>query len=441
MIDMEKGKLHEIESRILKRLKGKFVNIKSEKKQKDIIGGIAKAFLPDISSDEIDLMLRDILDLSPINELLISETIEDIMINNTNSIFVYDSKEGFKKLEFKIESNEDLEFLVDKFKLFATNETSNGNILDIQLPSKSRANVISSPEGYNVTVRNFKPNPLSIIDLINSGELDYQVAARLWIYIDGFGVRPANILISGMPAAGKTTLLNSLFSFFRPEERIISIEETYELDIKTQQNCVRLQTSLDMPMVDLVKNSLRMRSDKVIIGEVRGEEANDMITAMNIGKNVLGTIHGSSSRDVVNRLQNSPMNVPKDIIPVLDVILTIGRVYENKNAKRKVVQISEISGIESQVLLSDVYKFDYKTHKALEITQSVTYRDNISQILGISPVSFISEENIRANMLYNMNKKGIRSIEGISNIVKEYYKDHESTLKKLGLNVKPAIEI
>jgi hypothetical protein len=77
----------------------------------------------------------------------------------------------------------------------------------------------------------------------------------------------------------------------------------------------------------------------------------------------------------------------------------------------------------------------------LEITQSVTYRDNISQILGISPVNFISEENIRANMLYNMNKKGIRSIEGISNIVKEYYRDHESTLKKLGLNVKPAIEI
>ncbi len=441
MIDMEEGKLREIESRILKRLKGKFVNIKNEKKQKDIIGGIAKAFLPDISSDEIDLILKNILDLSPINDLLTSETIEDIMINNTNSVFIYDSRDGFKKLDFKIESNEDLEFLVDKFKLFTTNETSNGNILDIQLPSKSRANVISSPEGYNVTIRNFKPNPLSIIDLINSGELDYQVAARLWIYIDGFGVRPANILISGMPAAGKTTMLNSLFSFFRPEERVISIEETYELDIKTQQNCVRLQTSLDMPMVDLVKNSLRMRSDKLIIGEVRGPEANDMITAMNIGKNVFGTIHGSSSRDVINRLQNSPMNVPKDIIPVLDVILTIGRVYENKNVKRKVVQISEISGIESQILLSDIYKFDYKTHKALEITQSVTYRDNISQILGISPVSFINEENIRANMLYNMNKKGIRSIEGISNIVKEYYKDQESTLKKLGLNVKPAIEI
>ncbi|MCL4381793.1 Flp pilus assembly complex ATPase component TadA [Candidatus Marsarchaeota archaeon] len=441
MMDMEEGKLREIESRILKRLKGKFVNIKNEKKQKDIIGGIAKAFLPDISSDEIDLILKNILDLSPINDLLTSETIEDIMINNTNSVFIYDSRDGFKKLDFKIESNEDLEFLVDKFKLFTTNETSNGNILDIQLPSKSRANVISSPEGYNVTIRNFKPNPLSIIDLINSGELDYQVAARLWIYIDGFGVRPANILISGMPAAGKTTMLNSLFSFFRPEERVISIEETYELDIKTQQNCVRLQTSLDMPMVDLVKNSLRMRSDKLIIGEVRGPEANDMITAMNIGKNVFGTIHGSSSRDVINRLQNSPMNVPKDIIPVLDVILTIGRVYENKNVKRKVVQISEISGIESQILLSDIYKFDYKTHKALEITQSVTYRDNISQILGISPVSFINEENIRANMLYNMNKKGIRSIEGISNIVKEYYKDQESTLKKLGLNVKPAIEI
>ena len=162
---------------------------------------------------------------------------------------------------------------------------------------------------------------MSILDLINSGVLDYEMAARLWLYADGLKVRPANLLIGGVPAAGKTTLLNAMFSFFRPEQRIVTIEETYELDTSTSQNSVNLETSEDVPMESLVKNALRMRPDLIIIGEVRGNEANDMITAMNIGKISMGTIHGSSSRDIINRLQHTPMNVPMDIVPVIDAIV------------------------------------------------------------------------------------------------------------------------
>ena len=149
---------------------------------------------------------------------------------------------------------------------------------------------------------------------------DYSMAARLWLYVDGLKIRPANMLIGGIPGAGKTTLLNAMFSFFRPEQRIVTIEETYELNTSTQENCVNLQTSDDLPMEALVKSSLRMRPDLIIVGEVRGAEANDMMTAMNIGKISMGTIHASSSRDIVNRLEHTPMKVPIDIIPVIDVL-------------------------------------------------------------------------------------------------------------------------
>jgi len=121
------------------------------------------------------------------------------------------------------------------------------------------------------------------------------------------------------------------FSFFRPEERVVTIEETYELNTETQENCVRLETDPTISMEDLVKNSLRMRPDRIIIGEVRGAEAKDMMTAMNIGKIAMGTIHAATARDVVTRLQHTPMNVEMDIIPLIDVIIIVSQVFETVN--------------------------------------------------------------------------------------------------------------
>jgi Flp pilus assembly protein, ATPase CpaF len=399
----------------------------------ELVTNVAKSINADISDEQIGEIYKDMNDLSPITPQLINQDIEDIMINNTKNIFVYDSKVGQKKLESGFEDREQLARFVKKMKLYTTNQAAGGNIQDIHLPTGSRSNVIYSPEGYDITIRNFKKQTLSVIDLVNSGTFDYSIAARLWLYMDGFRVRPANILIGGMPAAGKTTLLNSLLSFTRPEQRIIAIEETRELDMSMQENAVSLETNNEMPMVELVKNSLRMRPDLVIIGEVRGEEANDMITAMNIGKIALGTIHSSSTRDIINRLEHSPMNVPKDIIPVIDALMVVSNVWENGKPHRKVIQISEITGIETQILLSDLYKFDYKTHKASPILPSVQYRDLLSGIMGVPPSDILAEENVRAAILAQLNRIGKRDIRSISEIVRDYYAEPDATLKKIGL--------
>ncbi len=337
-------------------------------------------------------------------------------------------------MDFKINSSNELEKFVAKLKLYKTNEIAKSNIIDVHIPNGSRANIISSPRGYDITIRNFRQEPFSIIDLINKGELTYKIAARLWLYVDGFKVRPANLIIGGMPGAGKTTLLNAMFSFFRPEQRIVTMEETYELNTEIHENCINLETSENLSLENLVKNCLRMRPDLMIIGEVRGAEANDMLTAMNVGKIVMSTIHASTTRDIVNRLTYSPMNVPIDIIPIIDALIIISQVYKNNKPIRKITQISEISGIETgKVLLSDLYKFDFKTEQASAMSPSITYRDILSNILGIPPQYIIKEEDIRAAILEKLNMLGKTSIKEINEIIKQYYKNPKQTLIDLKL--------
>ncbi len=434
--------LQRLEDVVLAKLKGRFANLRTPEERNELITSVLKSLSIEISNEEVQEVINDIADLAPINEMLVNDDVEDIMVNNTNNIFVQTSSEGCKKFGKKLENTDELCRFVDKLKLYATNEAAKGSILDVHLPTGSRANIISSPLGYDVTIRNFKKSPLSILDLINRREFDYDMAARLWLYVDGLKVRPANLLIGGMPAAGKTTLLNAMFSFFRPEQRIVTLEETYELDTETQENCVRLETSEDMSMEDLVKNALRMRPDMIIVGEVRGAEANDMITAMNIGKISMGTIHASSTRDIVNRLLHTPMNVPKDIIPVIDALVIVSLVYANGKPYRAITQVSEVSGIETQVLLSDLYKFDYRTFKGSAILPSVTYRDTVAKLLGIPPSDILGEERVRAVVLEKMNQLGKRDMRSINEMVKNYYDNPDETCKKLGVTgVSPVIKV
>jgi len=429
-----------IEDEVLKRMLGKFSQIADVERRNNLIGTIAKEIDPAISRSEVDELIDDVNNLDPITQLLIDEDIEDIMINNTKDIFVFNSKAGMTKINYNIEDRDQLRRFVSKLKLYMTNQEYKGNVIDIHMPNGSRANVVMSPVGYDVTIRNMKRTPLSIIDLINRNLLDYDIAARLWLYVDGLKVRPANLLIGGVPAAGKTTLLNAMFSFFRPEQRIVTIEETYELDTTIQENCVSLETSEDLPMEALVKNALRMRPDLIVIGEVRGAEANDMMTAMNIGKISMGTIHGSSSRDIINRLQHTPMNVPMEIITVVDAIVVVTPFYRRNLAYRKLTEITEISGVETQVLLSELYKYDYKTEKGSAILPSITYRDMLSNLLSIPPSSILAEERVRAIVLEKLNKLGIHDIRSISEIVKEFYDNPDAVLKKLDITgVEPVI--
>ncbi|MDE1851756.1 MAG: CpaF family protein [Candidatus Micrarchaeota archaeon] len=424
----------QFEGRVFELLEGKLSQYSDEADLLKNIETIAKTVNPAITQEEIDRVIADAKRFDPIDGYLHDENIEDIMVNNTRNIFVFKTGEGIAEAKERIPTRRDLNMFVKKLRMYATSDMASKHIFDVHMPNGSRANIVESPLGADITIRSFKKKAYSIIDLINRGELSYNMAGRLWVYSEGLKVRPANIVIGGTPGAGKTTLLNAMFSFFRPEERIVVIEETYELNTETQENCVRLETSPSVSLQDLLKNSLRMRPDMLIVGEVRGAEAQDMMVAMNIGKIAMSTIHASNTRDIITRLESSPMNIDKNSISLIDVLMVVSQVQEEQTYTRKVTQVSEVSGVETKVLLSDLFVYDYKTRRGSQILPSVTYRDNLSKLSGYSPSKIIEEEQRRAKILERLNKLGVRDLAGINNFCKEYYEDPERALAKIELS-------
>ncbi len=430
---MDEQSLLALEDAVLETLASKLIAIGDPEDTEKELRQIIKSISPSIDEDEIKYLVNEISRFYPVDKYLSDEDIEDIMINNTENIFLYTSSRGEIKADDKIESKKELNTFVKKLKMYATTDIAASNIFDVHLPNGSRANVVQSPLGADITIRNYRKHAMSIIELINREELSYNLAGRLWLYSEGLGTRPANLLIGGLPAAGKTTLLNAMFSFFRPEERIVVIEDTYELNTETQDNCVRLETGPDLTIRDLVQNSLRMRPDRIVIGEVRGEEAKDMMTSMNIGRISMSTIHASSARDIVTRLQHTPMNIEKDVIPLIDAMVVITQSREEGKVRRRVSQVSEVAGIETQVLLSDLYSFNYKTLSSSEIFPSVTYRDLLSRLTGLPPSEIVMEEQRRGRILEKLNSLGLRDLKSINEFCKDYYDDAEAAVKRIGL--------
>lgn len=420
------------ELKVFEKLEGRLGSIHDDAELYRYIESVVKSLDPSVDKTKIDAIVAAAKKFPPIDKYL-ADDVEDIMVNNTNSIFVYHTEVGQLKVEERIKSSEELEWFVKKLKMYATSSVANRHIFDVHLPNGSRCNIVDSPLGPDITIRNFKPNAYSIIDLVNYGELSFQLAARYWLYAEGLGIRPANLLIGGMPGSGKSTLLNAMFSFFRPESRIVVLEETYELNTSMQENCVRLETSPEVSLEDLLKNALRMRPDLIIIGEVRGREATDMMTAMSIGKAIMSTIHAHTTRDIVTRLENDPMNISKDTIPLIDSFTIVSQMSQGEKVVRKVTQVSETSGVENQVLLSDLYTFDYKTRSGSDILPSITYRDALSKATGRPPTEIIQEENRRAKILQKLNDLGMRDQRSINEFSKEYYDNPGKALLKIGL--------
>lgn len=244
-------------------------------------------------------------------------------------------------------------------------------MVDARLPDGSRVNAIIPPvaiDGPSITIRKFQKGKLAIEQLIEIGSLSKFMAE----FIRACVLSKFNILISGGTGTGKTTLLNALSGFIPEEERIVTIEDAAELMLE-QEHVVRLETKPAnveglgaIAIRDLVRNALRMRPDRIVVGEVRGGEAMDMLQAMNTGHDgSLTTLHANSSRDAISRLETmcmmSGMDMPLKVIrqqiaAAIDVIVQINR---EKDGTRKIIAITEVAGMEGDtVVLTDIFKFE-----------------------------------------------------------------------------------
>ncbi len=441
------GKWLWLSEKLLDRLRGKMTLIQHEDERREV----ASEALDDLSgelSDELRVrlanestrqtFLRHFLSYEIIEEFLKDPLVEDIMINSTESLFVHKTGQGLVKTEQHFSSSRAINLFVKKLIVFG-GRTELSPINDVELSEiRGRVNIALSPFGPQITITRAKERALSIIELIDKGLCTYDLAAQLWIYVEGLSIRPANILISGEPGSGKTTLLNALLSFIPWTHRVVIIEDTLELNTKFLETCSRMESYGNVTMTMLVKNSLRMRPDRVIIGEVRGEEARDLMTAINLGKYCMGTLHASTARETILRLQNEPMNVPETLTNLVDVFIVLKRLNLWGKVTRVIGEVVETAGMEKKmVLLSPVWTYDTTRRRAVETSPSSAYRDRLAQASGFLASHIIEETVRRTNLLRLLHMKvRLTDVTEVTKLCQAYVADADKALAQIGVTMK-----
>jgi pilus assembly protein CpaF len=315
-------------------------------------------------------ILDEVFGLGPLQPLLADPTISDILVNNSNIVYL-ERRGKLERASIRFTDDEHLMRIIDRIvSRIGRRVDESSPMVDARLSDGSRVNVIIPPlslDGPCVSIRRFGTDPLTEADLLDYGTITPDMLNLLKACVQG----KLNLLISGGTGAGKTTLLNVLSGYIPSSERIITIEDAAELQLK-QEHVVRLETR--PPNIEgkgaikqrqLVINSLRMRPDRIVVGEVRGDEAIDMLQAMNTGhEGSLTTVHANSPRDALSRIETmvsmANLNLPdkaarQQIASALQVVVQISRLPDGS---RKVVSISEITGMEGPIIsMQDLFTY------------------------------------------------------------------------------------
>ena len=299
------------------------------------------------------LLVRDKVGLGLLAPLLLDKQIEDISCSGTGPIFI--EHKLFKSIEsaFGFDTQEDLDgFVIALGEWIKRPVTVRSPIVDATLPDGSRINIVYgsdvSKRGSNFTIRKFSEVPTSVFELIEFGTMDYMMAAYLSFVLE----EGMNMFIAGATASGKTTTMNAITTFILPDKKIVSIEDTPELQVP-HKNWIRETTrgggkessGAEVGMFDLLKAALRQRPDRIIVGEIRGEEGAIAFQAMQTGHGVMSTFHAASVERLIQRLTGDPINIPKSYVDNLDVVLIQSAVkIAGKGMARRVLSINEIVG-------------------------------------------------------------------------------------------------
>ncbi len=319
-------------------------------------------------------VVDELLGFGPIHDLLLNPTISEIMVNGSQNLFV-ESNGVLRKTTRTFESDEQILLVIDRMLRTSGRRVDQSSpMVDARLPDGSRLNVILPPlsiDGPSVTIRKFLSGNLTTDDLIRQGSLS-EAAAE---FLEQAVANKMNILVSGGTGTGKTTILNILSSFIGRSERVVTIEDAVELTLH-MPNLVRLESRPansegigEVDIRDLVRNSLRMRPDRIVVGEVRGSETIDMLQAMNTGhEGSLSTVHANSPRDALRRLETmvllSGAELPlrairEQVSSSIDLVVHLAR---DANGRRYVDAITEVVGMEGDLIsTADLFERDKRS--------------------------------------------------------------------------------
>jgi flagellar protein FlaI len=413
---------------------------------------ISLGWLPDVSWYKILYHAeRDLVGFGQIDPFMRDQNIEDISCDGvTRPVYIW--HRNYESIETNIEfgTDEELDNMVVKLVHMAGKHVSSAfPIVDASLPGKHRLAVCYrrevTPFGTAFTIRKFREDPYSIVDLINIGTFSEEMAAYFWQCLE----HRASIMVLGGTAAGKTTALNALACLIKPGSKIITIEETAELNLP-HDNWVSLiarqsyglggDSTGEVALFDLVKTSMRHRPDILIVGEVRGQEAYVLFQALATGHGGMCTMHAENLGSAIKRLTQKPMDISPAYIPLMNVVLSIQRVHLTKNnerrAFRRVMNVNEIADYEDY---RNVFKWNPGKDEYLQTFDKSVMLSEISERSGTGKKDLIAEIERRKTVLHWMREHNRRSYKDVAAIIAEYFSRPKQIYDKIlaGEEIKP----
>jgi flagellar protein FlaI len=387
-------------------------------------------------------IIRDNIGFGKIDALMHDQLIEDISCDGVGvPLYIWHRKFESIPTNLKFDTARELDSFALRLAYMCGSHVSIAQpLLDASLPDGSRINLTYGSEvtrkGSTFTIRKFKVDPFTVTDLVTFKSMSPEMAAFFWYAVEN----RVSILVAGGIAAGKTTLLNCLSMFIKPDLKVVSIEDTPELNLP-HENWIPAATrthfgiateSADVTLFDLLKASLRQRPDYIIVGEIRGEEAYTLFQAVSTGHLGMSTVHAESVESCVYRLESAPMNIPRTLIAGIDIILVQKRVELNGKPVRKTVATSEIVGLDprsGEILTNEVYRWN-PSQDNFDFTGRSYILEKIAEKKGISTEEAIEEIQRRTKVIEWMSNKKLRNYKEVSNIIRSYVEKPDLVLKE-----------
>jgi len=389
---------------------------------------------------------KQLLGFDKLEPLMSDPNIEDISCDGSDvPIFLYHRKYGSLKSNIKFDSEDELSAFVVKLSQKCGKHISIANpMLDATMPDGSRIQMTLSTEvttkGSTFTIRKFKENPFSPTDLIEFNTMSSEIVAFLWLAVEN-GI---NALIAGGTASGKTSTLNALALFIPPESKIVSIEETREINLPHKNwipgvarvgfgEVVGGKIVGEIDLYELMKAALRQRPEYILVGEIRGREAYVLFQAMATGHTTYSTVHADSAKSLIHRLEGKPIEIPRIMLQALDVVCiqTISRVKDKRARKcKQIIEIVDIDSTTKEILTNQVFHWDSNEDKFIYSGKSYVL-ERIRAEKNLSREEIKTEIKQRAALLEWMRKKNITEFKEVANMAANYIENPLEIMKKV----------
>ena len=413
-----------------------------EEKFKRTISILINKYFPDMEDSTksflITYLIQKSLGLGNLEIMMDDDLLEEIVINSSSEpVWVYHKKHGWLKTNLVVPDEDRIRHYATMIGRKVGRQISIlSPLLDAHLSEGDRVNATLFPistHGNTITFRKFSRSPFTITHFLRSNTMSYEAASLIWLSMQ----YELSAIIAGGTASGKTSALNVLASFFPPNQRIISIEDTRELRLPKFLHWVPMSTRIanaegrgEVSMGNLLVNSLRMRPDRILVGEVRRKtEAETLFEAIHTGHSVYATFHANSSEEVIERLTNPPIDVPKIMLPAISLIIMQFR--NRRTGTRRTFQLAEILPNSEANILMQYHPKEDKLHR---VSESKALMDTLKLFTGFTDAEIAGDLAEKQRVLQYLVTNGIDTVDSVGRIIAEYYTNKENLLKYVRQN-------